>query len=441
MEYRKVDEVAKKIYSSGIAGELLDSKIRKQKKALTIYAQEQLNNWNSNKTSGQHDELFQVIDFFSGCGGMTLGFAALSRQIPLFRVVGGVDIDESATNSFQHNMNAPGVDIDIQDLVDDDVALNNLLDRMESFNNDKPLIVIGCPPCQGFTSHRKKNWANDDERNSLVGAFASIAVRLNPIAIVMENVPDMLAKKYWKHFEQARKIFTQSGYIVHQSIYNSATFDVPQERFRSIVLALKKEFMMPEPIIDNPNDFLTVRQAIGQLPKVKPGEPHPKDKYHRSAKHRGSTIETIRAVRKDGGSRPKGVGPKCLDRIKGFSDVYGRLYWDKPAITITHYARNPASGRYVHPEQDRGLTMREAALLQSFPSGFEFFGTFDSVFKQIGEAVPPKLACGIAANLLVELLSPEPTNEELDCGVKSILRPVSNSYSSVIAGLKSSRTS
>jgi DNA (cytosine-5)-methyltransferase 1 len=128
-----------------------------------------------------------------------------------------------------------------------------------------------------------------------------------------------------------------------------------------------------------------------------------------------------------------------LDRVKGFSDVYGRLNWDKPSITITHYARNPASGRYVHPEQDRGLTIREAALLQSFPSNIEFVGSFDSIFKQIGEAVPPMFACAIAAHVLVELISQPPSEEMLNTGIHSLEEPVSSSYSSVIAGIKLNR--
>jgi len=128
-----------------------------------------------------------------------------------------------------------------------------------------------------------------------------------------------------------------------------------------------------------------------------------------------------------------------LDRVRGFYDVYGRLAWDRPAITITHYARNPASGRYVHPEQDRGLTMREAAILQGFPKGFEFCGSFDSVFKQIGEAVPPPFSAAVAASCVTELLSAPPSNDEKVGLVSQITEPVSSSFSSVIAGLKMAR--
>jgi DNA (cytosine-5)-methyltransferase 1 len=133
------------------------------------------------------------------------------------------------------------------------------------------------------------------------------------------------------------------------------------------------------------------------------------------------------------------VGPECLGRVKGFYDVYGRLGWDMPAITITHYARNPASGRFTHPAQDRGLTAREAARLQSFPDGFRFEGKSDDIYRQIGEAVPPLLSCGIAADVMIEHLSKEPTPAQMTGGTDTIELPVVNSYSSVIAGIKNTR--
>jgi len=413
-----------------------ETNMRTYKSRLTQLGLTSINKWSSpfKNDSG----VFQVIDFFSGCGGMSLGFAALSQEIPFFEIVGGCDIDDDALASFSTNLNSTVVNQDIRDLVDDNDALADFLAKLPRYNPKKPLILIGCAPCQGFTSHRKKNWEEIDERNTLVGAFASIAVKLDPECIVMENVPELLGKKYWDDFKEARTIFEKHGYIVKQNIYSAASFGTPQERFRAVVIAHKKNFLLPETIYDS-QQYRTVRDAIGDLPKVSPGDPHPDDRYHRSARHRKSTLQTIRAVPQDGGSRPAGIGPKCLDKVKGFSDVYGRLYWDRPAITITHYARNPASGRFVHPEQHRGLTMREAARLQGFPDGFEFCGSFDSVFKQIGESVPPQLSYAVAANVLVELISSEPSEKEEDNNVNPITEPVSSSYSSVIAGIKMKR--
>lgn len=242
----------------------------------------------------------------------------------------------------------------------------------------------------------------------------------------MENVPEILGKKYWDHYDEARKILEENGYTVKQTIYNSASFGVPQARFRAIIIASKIEFELPIPLLEK-EQFITVRDAISDLPKVAAGEVSLNDKFHRSAKHKSSTIETISQVPKDGGNRPSGIGPKCLDKVKGFSDVYGRLYWDKPSITLTQYSRNPASGRFTHPEQNRGLTIREAARIQSFPDSYDFQGSLDHCFKQIGESVPPLLSIAIASQIIRALSNEIKTN---DCRVESITSPVRSSYTS-----------
>jgi len=415
--------------------------LRDIKTIFTKAVQSEVRKWkpSTGDFSGNQSPPFQVLDFFCGCGGMSLGFAALSMIFPLFEMVGGCDIEDDALETYEHNFGTPGVNMDIRKMVDNDVALADFLGKLPRFISKRRTIVIGCAPCQGFTSHRKRHWRTEDHRNTLIGAFASVAVKLNPECIIMENVPEMLSRKYWIHFQDARAIFEDAGYQVSQAIYNTASFGVPQDRFRALVIAMKKAFLLPEPQILISSRYKTVRSAIGKLPHVAPGKPNPQDPLHRSALHRDSTLQTIRAIPKDGGSRPAGVGPRCLDRVRGFYDVYGRLAWDRPAITITHYARNPASGRYVHPEQDRGLTAREAALIQSFPKGFAFCGGFDSVFKQIGEAVPPLFAAAVASNCAIELLSREPTLEEARRAVQPVTSPVSSSFSSVIAGLKMAR--
>jgi len=415
--------------------------LREIKGVFTEDVQAEVNRWKSAEINRNSEiELpFQVLDFFCGCGGMSLGFAAVSKLLPILEIVGGCDIEVDALATYEKNFDAPGVNMDIRELAQSDAALEDFLRRIPRFNRSRRTILIGCAPCQGFSSHRKRHWNKEDDRNTLLSAFATAAIKINPECIIMENVPEMLSKKYWGHYEAARTAFEEAGYIVSQAIYNAASFGVPQDRFRALVIATKRPILLPTPQLLAPDLYKTVRSAIEYLPRVSAGEPDPDDRLHRSAAHRESTLRTIRAIPKDGGSRPAGVGPKCLDRVHGFYDVYGRLAWDKPAITITHYARNPASGRYVHPEQDRGLTTREAAILQSFPRGFEFCGSFDSIFKQIGEAVPPQFAAAIAAHCIVELLSSKPTANELKNSIRPITSPVSSSFSSVIAGMKMSR--
>lgn len=380
----------------------------------------------------------QVIDFFCGAGGTSLGFAAINRLFPVFRFLGGCDINAISATTYANNFGTPVLNNDILKISESTNSIQNFLASIR-FKSYIPTVLIGCAPCQGFSSHRKKHWnEEDDDRNKLVIAFSSIVAEVNPAVFIMENVPEFLSNRYWQYFSKARNAFLDAGYTVKQNIYNAAEFGVPQERFRSVIIGMKKEFLLPEGFF-NPEDYRTVRSAIETLPPLAAGEADTKDWMHKAVAHKQSTLDIIKQVPHDGGSLPEGIGPKCLSRVRGFSDVYGRLSWDKPSITITHYARNPASGRYTHPVQDRGLTAREAARLQSFPDGFAFSGKSDDVYRQIGEAVPPLLSCGIASDVFIELLSCEPTKAQLEAGVQTIDIPVSNSYSSVIAGIKNAR--
>jgi len=380
----------------------------------------------------------QILDFFSGAGGTSLGLAAINKVVPIFNFLAGCDINSVSATTYAKNFGTPIMSKDILEIASSPSSIHTYLEVV-NFDYKKPTILIGCAPCQGFSSHRKKHWDNeDDERNNLVIAFSRIATEVKPDIILMENVPEFFSKKYWKYFSKARKAFIDAGYTVKQNIYNSAEFGVPQERFRSVIIAMKKNFLLPRGHFASA-EYKTVRDAISKLPPVIAGGSDPNDTLHKAVAHKQSTIDVIRKVPHDGGNLPKGEGPECLTRVNGFYDVYGRLSWNKPAITITHYARNPASGRFTHPVQDRGLTAREAARLQSFPDGFHFEGKSDDIYRQIGEAVPPLLSCGIAVDVLIEYLSTEPTTEQLKNEVGIVELPVSNSYSSVIAGVKNTR--
>lgn len=377
----------------------------------------------------------EIIDMFSGCGGMSAGFRAINSLFPAFRQLLAVDLDPVANASYELNFDRAALREDVSRLARSPHRLKeivNLAGRRQS-----PLVLIGCAPCQGFSSHR--NGAGEgDSRNSLFKDFATVASLLQPDAVVIENVPELLTERYWPYVKTIRRVLEKNNYYVHVSVHNMAEFGVPQERFRAVILAFKRRFRPARGYL-NRSEFRTVRQAIGDLPRVKAGERHPDDSFHYTAAHHHSTIQTIRAVPLDGGNRPSNVGPKCLQRMAnkqgkaGYEDVYGRLYWDRPAITITAYARNPASGRFVHPEQHRGLSIREAAKLQGFPSGYPFAGSLDEAFRQIGNAAPPPFSAYLAGLVLGELLSPSEYKGFIE---PDITEPVGMSFSRLIPSLK-----
>jgi DNA (cytosine-5)-methyltransferase 1 len=380
----------------------------------------------------------RVVDFFAGCGGMSLGFALAKNEAIEYKVMGGVELDPYAAATFERAMGVPIDVIDVRTLLDPET----LDATSKKWDGDGPLLLIGCAPCQGFSSHRKKD-DREDPRNGLLAAFAQIAVKLQPEVIVMENVPEMLSRQHWQHFSEWRRILEADGYTVRIAIHNLAEFGVPQERFRALVIASKWEnFRMPSAPLSF-EDFTTVRQAIGFLPPLEAGGTDSRDPMHQTSKHRPSTIELIRHIPLDGGSRkslPPELGLDCWQGVDGFRDVYGRLWWDRPAVAITARCRTPSCGRFVHPEQHRGLSVREAALLQGFPKDQVFEGPFDDKFKQIGNAVSPIFAKFVAEHLATEWVA-DHTDPVRVPATPELKLPLMKSFTSRIAGLKKSRLS
>lgn len=377
-----------------------------------------------------------VVDMFAGCGGMSAGFVAVNALMPAYKLSMAVDIDSDAMVTYERNLGLKPTALDLHRYARSQSGLVQLVNANRR-GAEVPLVLIGCAPCQGFSSHRNAD-GESDARNSLFVTFAKAAVAIRPDAVIVENVPEVTTDRYWPVVQTARRILERAGYHTVLTAHDMAEFGIPQHRFRAVMVGMRRPFMMPRGFMSGAQRR-TVRDAIGRLPAILPGEVCQTDPMHFTAGHRASTVETIRAVPPNGGSRPKHVGPACLRRFEeqngkaAYEDVYGRLAWDKPAITITGHARNPASGRYVHPEQHRGLSVREAALLQGFPSGWQFYGGLGSAFLQIGNAVPPPFAAFLATHLLGELFGPPV--EEVDRAV-DIPRSLGPSFSRIIPALK-----
>jgi DNA (cytosine-5)-methyltransferase 1 len=252
----------------------------------------------------------------------------------------------------------------------------------------------------------------------------------------MENVPEMLYREHWHHFAAFRSSLQAGGFTVRARVENLATFGVPQERYRALVMASREaaRVKMPLPTF-TPDQFRSVRDAIGHLPPLEAGQRDDHDPMHVTSRHRPETLNILRHIPKDGGSRrslPPGLGPECHRRVDGFRDVYGRLWWDRPAVAITARCRTPSCGRFVHPFQDRGLSVREAGLLQGFPSDFYFEGPFDDKFKQIGNAVSPMFSRALAehvSRVWSGVGADAPRAGDID-------EPISKSISSSLAAMK-----
>jgi DNA (cytosine-5)-methyltransferase 1 len=249
-------------------------------------------------------------------------------------------------------------------------------------------LLAACPPCQGFSTMRTKNgtrW-NRDRRNDLIFEVLRIVRSMRPISVMMENVPGLAGNRRCRDF---RKGLESLGYRVKFGVLNAVDFEVPQKRRRLVLLASK----VGEPeFAPKAKSYPTVRDVIGNITPPR----RSRDPLHNYSTRRSKRIEIlIRKIPRNGGSR-MALGPKhqlpCHKRLDGFKDVYGRMAWDKPAPTITGGCINPSKGRFLHPIANRAITLREAALLQTFPGTYRFpldHGRY-AVAMLIGNALPPE---------------------------------------------------
>lgn len=319
-----------------------------------------------------------AIDLFAGCGGLTCGL----RQAG-FRVIGAVEVNELAAKSYKENHRRVNLfKNDIREL-DPEKWMKEL--GLEAGELD---LLAGCPPCQGFSTLRTRNGAhsNRDHRNGLVRQIVRLVEVFRPNAILMENVPGLRSKEVFREFIRELKALE---YLPKEDVHDVSRFNVPQRRKR-LVLSAGRGFEIP--FAREVAGFTTVRNAIESLPRA--GESG--DRWHDYPELRTPLmLERIRATPKNGGSRlawPDHLWLKCHRETDGFKDVYGRMKWDAVAPTITGGCFNPSRGRFLHPEEDRGITLREAALLQSFPEDYKFAetATKQEVALMIGNAIPPE---------------------------------------------------
>jgi len=365
---------------------------------------------------------FRLIDAFAGAGGKTLGFSAKFGHP--FVSVWANDIDEDCCETYNANFGDHCVCGDIFKVLADPKTQIPKVD-----------VVVGGPPCQGFSNLNQQKNIGVDPRRALWRGFIELIKRAEPEVFVMENVPPLLKSfEYEQIAEAARKL----GYLIRSQVLCAADYGVSQTRKRAFVVGCltsdpisvfppKKTHYnpsdgRPEPglfqstdrYIANPTSWRTVRDAIGDLPPpndtVMNHRPPPLD-LHFGRTPEPLSLERYKVVWKEGMNRfdlqrlAPHLTPGCWIRKKaGGTDLFGRMWWDRPSFTVRTEFFKPEKGRYLHPKQHRPITHREAARLQSFPDDFVFKGSKIEVAKQIGNAVPPLLAARIA-DVVYALLS------------------------------------
>lgn len=366
----------------------------------------------------------RMIDLFSGAGGMTLGFSQVFGH--RFAPVWANDINEFASKTYNLNFGDHCTTGDIVDLL-----------RDNEFVVPSAHLVIGGPPCQGF-SLLNKNRAGDP-RKQLWLPFLEVVQRSGASVFVMENVPQMLGSP---EFHQIVDKAKEYGFQVASAKLCAADYGVAQIRQRAFILGCNfadpAEFFPPLKTHRNPNNgfnpkfaildgyiaqplnWVGLKEIIGDLPPNPEGteirEIEPPLDLHFGRNPKPKSLQRYKAVSEEGMNRfdlqriaPE-LTPQCWIRKKtGGTDLFGRLWWDRPAFTIRTEFFKPEKGRYLHPQEHRPITHREAARIQSFPDDFRFLGTKIEIAKQIGNAVPPLLAAHVAG-CVEQLLENKPAS-------------------------------
>jgi DNA (cytosine-5)-methyltransferase 1 len=327
-----------------------------------------------------------VIELFAGCGGMVLGFKQAG-----FRTLLANEWDAAACETIRKNITSRVAQCAIEEI--------------EEF--PKADVVVGGPPCQGFSNLGER--VPNDPRRQLWRHFLRAVKDAEPRAFVIENVPPILKSQ---EYVEIVKYANSLGYQVAGKVLNAADYGVPQLRKRAIIIGVKDGMPShPDPTHISPakkglltahlQDWITVREAIGDLPN----EPTEKN-WHIGRNPTPMSLQRYKCI-PAGGNRwnlPPHLMPDCWKRkVSGGTDLFGRLWWDRPSVTIRTEFYKPEKGRYLHPVADRPITHREAARLQGFDDTFEFQGKRIEVGIQIGNAVPPALAEAIARHVKVLL--------------------------------------
>ena len=334
-----------------------------------------------------------AIDLFCGIGGLSYGL-----QKAGISVVAGVDLDASSQYAYEENVKADFILKDISKFHGEEI------NKKYWQKKDQIKILAGCAPCQPFSTHSNKiKNRKQTKKWRLIDEFKRLVLETNPDIVTMENVPNLANQRIFQSFVTFLK---DKNYFVSYSNVYCPDYGIPQKRRRLVLLASKYGEIQLIPKTHSEENYITLEQAIGNLPPVKAGEVCDNDPLHRTTKLSDINLKRMRA------SKPNGTWLDWSDDLKlachvkntgrTYKSVYGRMAWDEPSSTITTQFYNFGTGRFGHPDQDRALTIREAAILQTFPIDYKFYK--NEVFIKrlgvhIGNAVPVELGVVIGKSI------------------------------------------
>lgn len=349
----------------------------------------------SSRGTRRHPSNVVCVDLFCGAGGLTHGLIAAGLP-----VAAGVDLDEACRHPYESN-NAGAT------FYARDVAKLKPAEVRSWFGSASTRVLAGCAPCQPFSSYSNRYETKGTERWSLLNHFARLVKAVRPDIVTMENVPTVTKHEVFDDFVAT---LGRLGYHVAHSVVDSSEYGLPQRRRRLVLLAsLYGELKIREPAASEP---ATVRDVLSDLPRLEHGQSHPEDSLHTSSRLSNLNLERIRASVPGGTWRdwPEELVAACHKRDTGrsYPGVYGRMEWDEPSPTVTTQFYGFGNGRFGHPDQDRGLSLREGAILQGFPGDYSFVPDgervqFKALGRLIGNAVPVELGRVIGESILDHL--------------------------------------
>ncbi len=343
----------------------------------------------------------KAVDFFCSGGGMSFGM-----QTAGIKVLAGIDHDKSCQATYEANIEgAEFIHADVFDL-----KVEDLQERLSLKKNDDNLILIGCSPCQ-FWSIINTDKTKSQKSSNLLKEFKRFVEYFKPGYVVVENVPGVLRRKKESGLEDFIGWLEDNRYTVHHKIHEVSEYGVPQHRERFTLIANRVSAEELEPM-QTKGRKKTVRDVIGVangFPEVNAGNRDNTDFMHTVAGLQEINLKRLAVTEKDGGTRMSYVdndelAPDChKNNRNSFKDTYGRMWWDKPAPTITTKFFSISNGRFAHPEEDRAISLREGATLQSFPKTYKFKTTsIADTARMIGNAVPPKYAESIGKAIMLK---------------------------------------